>query len=105
MLRRQFMTAAPSQFLSLAKSSTNRPQSMQFFGTVIDRIADDAEFRLQFVDYARERLGLAKFNLMLYHLIQDAKPQVRSQPLVMRMIRRVIWGSGERWRPLRRFRR
>lgn len=105
MLRRQFMTKAPSQLLSLTKSSTNRSLPLQFVGPVIDRIADDVEFRKDFVDYARERLGLAKFNLMLYQLILDAKPQVRSQPLVLRMMRRVIWGSGERWRPLRRFRR
>ncbi len=104
MLRRLFMTTAPSQLLSLTKSSTNNSQPMQFVGPVIDRIADDAEFRQDFVDYARERLGLAKFNLMLYNLILDAKPKVRSQPLVLRMMRRVIWGSpGRRLR--RRFRR
>ena len=105
MLRRQFMTKTPSQLLSLTKSSTNSSQPLQFVGPVIDRIADDAEFRKDFVDYARQRLGLAKFNLMLYQLIQDAKPNVRSQPLVLRMMRRVIWGSGGRWRPLCRFRR
>jgi hypothetical protein len=88
------MTAARSQLLSLTKSSTSGSQPMQFFGPVIDRISEDAEFRREFVDYARERLGLAKFNLMLYRLIQDAKPQVRSRPLVLRMMQRVIWGSG-----------
>ena len=104
MLRRQFMTTAHSQLLSLTKSSTNNSQPMQFVGPVIDRISDDAEFRQDFVDYARERLGLAKFNLMLYNLILDAKPKVRSQPLVLRMMRRVSWGSpGRRLR--RRFRR
>ena len=105
MLRRQFIATAPSQFLSLTKSSTNGSQPMRFFGPMIDRIADDAEFRKEFLDYARERLGLAKFNLMLYNLILDAKPKVRSQPLVLRMMRRVIWGSGGRWQRLRRFRR
>ncbi len=105
MFRRQFMTKAPSQLLSLTKSSTNSSQPLQFVGPVIDRIADNAEFRKDFVDYARQRLGLAKFNLMLYQLILDAKPKIRSRPLVLRMMRRVIWGRGERWRPLRRFRR
>ena len=56
------------------------------------------------VDYARERLGLAKFNLLLYHLIEDAKPAVRSRPLVLRMIRRIIWESEGRLRTRRRFR-
>ena len=105
MLRRQFMTKVPSRLLSLTKSSTNSSLPVQFVGPVIDRIADDAKFRKDFVDYAHERLGLEKFNLMLYQLILDAKPKVRSQPLVLRMMRQVIWGSGERWRPLRRFRR
>jgi len=105
MLRRQFMNAARSQLLSLTKSSTSGAQPMQFFGPVVDRLSDDAKFRRDFVDYARERLGLAKFNQMLYQLIQDAKPHVRSQPLVLRMMRRVIWGSGGRRRLLCRFRR
>jgi len=98
MLRRKFMTTAPSRFLSLTTNSTNDSQPMQFFGPIIDRMSDDTEFRKNFVDYAEERLGLAKFNLLLYHLIEDAKPAVRDRPLVQRMIRRVIWGSDGRWR-------
>ena len=105
MLRRAFLTTTPSQLVSLLSNSSTAAQPLTFMGPVIDRIAEDAEFRHEFVDYARERLGMAKFNEMLFDLIQDAKPQVRSQPLVLRMMERVIWGSVARCRSRLRFRR
>jgi len=103
MHRREFLAAAAPFALFGNSNAKLTPERMKFFAPVIERIADDDEFRKDFVDFAREHLGMSRFNRTLYNLMLDAKPEVRCRPMVLRMMERIIWGAPAR-RRIRLFR-
>ena len=97
--RRQFLAgAAPFALFGGANSTVSVGSMDHFMGPVIDRLAEDDKFRKHYLDYARERLGTTRFNGLLYKMILDALPHLRSRPVVMRMMRRAMSGGGRRRR-------
>ena len=99
--RRQFLAGtAPFALLGGSSSSASSGSMELFMGPIIDRLAEDDHFRKRYLEYARERLGEARFKEVLYNMMLDAMPHLRSRPLIMRMMRRAMSGGGGRRRRL-----
>ena len=102
--RRQFLAGAAPFALFGGSSSAVSSGSMELFmGPIIDRLAEDDKFRKRYLDYARERLGETRFKEVMYKMMLDAMPHLRSRPVIMRMMRRAMSGGGRR-RLFRRWR-
>lgn len=86
MHRRAFLAAAPFSLFGSGSFSESAKKVEPILGPFVDRLTTDDGFRAEFVEYVEDRLGTPKFKKLLFDLLLDAVPELRSRPMMMRTL-------------------
>lgn len=64
-----------------------------FMGPMLDKMMEDDRLRRRFTQYLKKRLG-PKYPDFMMRTVLDEFPEIRSRPLIYRMMYKKIYGSA-----------